>query len=372
VKGRVVDGATGKPIANASLRAEIPNTSADKREGIQRAWMSADWEKTNSIGEYSVQVAAGTFRIELEQRNYFSNQDGVELQAAADGSTIIPDIRVSPTPNVTGHVLRPDGSPAANTIVRFRGGRLTFNVQPTLTDGQGRFQLPVPFIPSDDGSGRRLYIHPLVAFHAYEPLGARTDVRLDRPATLTDITLTLLPEPYEAQLQQIGGDFSAWERKDVSDPIVREGANLQLRGQKVPELTGAEWMNVAAPTSLLGGFRGKFVLLDFWATWCGPCHADFPSVMLAEKLYGDRGFAVVGVHDNSVVPKLIREHVEKIKISFPIAIDTPDGRSVSAYNKLGIYQYPGYVQREQRGNTLFKAAVQLRSTTPRQEKSTEV
>ncbi len=353
VKGRVIDRATGKPVADASLKAEIPNASAAKREGIQPEWMLADWGNTDSKGEYTVQVAAGTFRIEFVERNYVSDKDSIELKAAADGSTVVPDIRVSPAPKVKGQVLRPDGSPAANTIVRFRGDRLGF-VQPTLTDGRGRFELQVPFIPSDQESGRRVYVHPLVAFHAFEPLAARQDVRLDRPETLAAITLRLHPEPYENQLRQIEGDFSAWERKNLSDPIRHAMAKPQLRGQRPPELTGAEWINVAAPTSLLAGFKGKFVLLDFWTTWCGPCHGDFPSVRLAEKLYGDRGFAVVGMHDNSVASKLIHEHIEKIKLTFPVAIDTPDGRSVSAYKKLGLcVGYPSYVLLSPDGTVLL-------------------
>jgi thiol-disulfide isomerase/thioredoxin len=343
VKGRVINRATGKPVADALLKAEIPNASPTKREGMQPAWMLADWPETNSKGEYTTQVAAGTCRITFVERNYVSDKDVIEFQAAANGSTVVPDIHVSPAPKVKGLVLRPDGSPASNTVVRFRGNGLRF-VQPTLTDGQGRFELQVPFIPTDDESGRRLYSHPLVAFHAFEPLAAQQDVRLDRPETLTDIKLTLRPEPFQNQLQDVAGDLSPWERKDLSNPALRGTAKEQLRGQSVPDLTGTQWINVARPTSLSAGFKGKFVLLDFWTTWCGPCHGDFPSVKLAERLYGDRGFAVVGVHDNSVAPKLIREHVLKEKMTFAIAIDTPDGRSVRAYTKLGLCSgYPSYV-----------------------------
>jgi thiol-disulfide isomerase/thioredoxin len=122
----------------------------------------------------------------------------------------------------------------------------------------------------------------------------------------------------------------------------------------VPDLTGAQWINAGASTSRLADFKGKFVLLDFWTTWCRPCHGDFPSVKLAEKLYGDRGFAVVGVHDNSVAPKLIREHVLKEKMTFAIAIDTPDGRSLSAYKKLGLCSgYPSYVLLSPEGTVLL-------------------
>ena len=74
----------------------------------------------------------------------------------------------------------------------------------------------------------------------------------------------------------------------------------------------------------LASLKGKVVLLNFWATWCGPCQVEIPWFIEFNKTYKARGLAVVGISMDEDGWKSVKPYLAAKKIDYPIVVGTED------------------------------------------------
>jgi thiol-disulfide isomerase/thioredoxin len=119
-----------------------------------------------------------------------------------------------------------------------------------------------------------------------------------------------------------------------------------LEGKPPPELKG-EWFNLeAAPT--WASLKGKVVMIDFWAHWCGPCRAATPHIKDLLSKYGPKGLVVIAVHSDKNREKML-EVAKQLGMNWPVLFD-PDSKVMKAF---GGDSYPDYYFVDRKGVLRF-------------------
>ena len=93
-------------------------------------------------------------------------------------------------------------------------------------------------------------------------------------------------------------------------------AKKPLPNLTLPTLDGKSWS--------LNKQRGRVVVMNFWATWCLPCHEEIPVLVNLSGKYKKDGLGIVGVAVNSYQPGEIKKFVAKFKVSYPVLLPNPD------------------------------------------------
>jgi peroxiredoxin len=67
-------------------------------------------------------------------------------------------------------------------------------------------------------------------------------------------------------------------------------------------------------------FKGKIVVLDFWATWCGPCRAEIPSFVSLQNKYAPQGLVVVGASVDEGGAPTVKQFTQKQDVNYPVVL----------------------------------------------------
>jgi len=114
-----------------------------------------------------------------------------------------------------------------------------------------------------------------------------------------------------------------------------------MRGKKAPMCTLA---TLDGKKVTLADYKGRPVLVNFWATWCGPCKVEMPWFEEFRKQYAGQGFEVLGLTDDADAGKeVITKVAQKAGVSYPILLT--DGKVQTAYGGMDVLPMSFYVDR---------------------------
>ena len=132
------------------------------------------------------------------------------------------------------------------------------------------------------------------------------------------------------------------------DLFLKAGIQPIRAGTKAPNF---RLEDLGGKKSELKHYKGKVVFLNFWATWCGPCKEEMPSIEELCKQFKDKDFVFLAISVDYAGIKPVKEYIEKNRYTFPVLID-PKGKTLDLFEVRGI---PTTFLIDQKGGLIGKA-----------------
>ena len=286
IKGTVVDAATGEPIYSARVMAgEFIGAN------VPMAWSDPD-------GEFElVSLMPGELVLTVHASGYAPELRELKIES---GHTERVNVRLTRGRAVRGRVVDEAGAPLAGAYVSVDlwRGYSTAGMK-ALTDEQGGFVF-------DHAPADPLDLSAMASGHVPMQRQLKTD------------------EELRFELRKL-------DPREAAGPASKIGV-----GDALPEL---ELTTLDGQKIGLAALRGKVVLLDFWATWCGPCRLELPYVKQVHEAFGGRSdFVLLGISLDQR-EAVLREFIKKEQIGWPQVRDAAAGGSTIS-DAFGVHGIP--------------------------------
>ena len=128
-----------------------------------------------------------------------------------------------------------------------------------------------------------------------------------------------------ALLATIGYTLLSGHPAEIESKVVLPGTPVSSAATRVPQDIAVPTMD--GQTIKLSNYRGKVVVMDFWATWCPPCRLETPQLARLAREKGSRGLEVIGMHIDDrgrSSPDDIRKFIANYGITYTIGLATDD------------------------------------------------
>src|SRR5262245_44679403 len=99
-------------------------------------------------------------------------------------------------------------------------------------------------------------------------------------------------------------------------------------GQDKPPAHQLTFKDLEGRAHRLSDYKGKVVLLNFWATWCAPCRAEMPDLVKWQRAYRNLGLRIIGVTYPPQELTEVRKFTKSIKVNYPISLGTAQTKAI--------------------------------------------